>query len=55
MADSLRRDDDTEIARLIRFLGSGYAPKAAQESPKKPWRIEQTDRWFLRGIFIKAE
>jgi hypothetical protein len=23
---------------LMRFLGSGYAPKAAQDSPKKPWK-----------------
>ena len=41
--------------RLMRFLGSGYAPKAAQDSPKKPWRLEPEDRRFLRTHNIKPD
>lgn len=38
--------------RLMRFLGSGLAPKAAQDSPKKPWRLEMEDKRFLRALEI---
>jgi hypothetical protein len=40
---------------LMRFLGSGYAPKAAQDSPKKPWRPEIEDRRAMREMGIKPE
>ena len=51
MADTEPVYDD----RLMRFLGSGYAPKAAQDSPKKPLRLELEDKRALRAMGIKPE
>lgn len=51
MAAEARTYDD----RLMRFLGSGYAPKAAQDSPKKPWRLEREDKWLLRAHEIDPD
>ena len=34
--------------KLMRFLGSGYVPKAAQDSPKKPWHLEPKEAAELR-------
>ena len=46
-----------DYARLIRFLGSGYAPKAAQDSPRKPYDALLTpkDKRELRKVLIKPE
>lgn len=51
MAEREQTYDD----QMMRFLGSGYAPKAAQDAPKKPWRLELSDKRLLRSMEIKPE